>query len=237
MIPWIQVYSNLSSHRKTGSLTDALGLTNAYVSPNIIAVGILVSLWTWAIQNAPNGDLSTCSARTIAEACRWKKKPETLINALKDTGWIDSDGKLHDWEEYALLLLEKDESRKAKTRERVKRYRERKEKLEAGEGNASSPDCNAPCNVIVRASNASTIPITIPNQDNYSFSLSGACEREEKQEEESGDNGVFTPEFYERQLKTAQKIGWNVQSIVDCARARGYTVDVEKLEVSHGKQA
>ena len=126
MIPWIQVYSNLTSHRKTGRLADELGLTNNFVSPDVVAVGILISLWTWAIQNASNGDLSDCSARIIAEACRWRKKPEQLIAALKSSGWMDEDGRLHDWEEYTCLLMEQEDNRKAKTRERVQRYRDKK---------------------------------------------------------------------------------------------------------------
>jgi len=123
MIPWIQVYSNLLAHPKTSKLADELKITSAYVNQNVVAVGILVSLWTWAIQNAYDGDLSTCSPRMIAEAVKWKKKDTDLYNALLSTGWIDQDGKLHDWEEYAVLLIESEESRKKKTKERVRRYR------------------------------------------------------------------------------------------------------------------
>ena len=114
MTPWIQVYSNLTSHRKTGRLADALGLANSFVSPNVVAVGILISLWTWAIQNAIDGDLSGCSSRAIAEACRWNKKPEVLVSALVDSGWMDRDGKLHDWDEYTYLIMEQEDNRKEK---------------------------------------------------------------------------------------------------------------------------
>ena len=126
MIPWIQVYSNLPMHPKTDRLVDELGLASSAVSPNIVAVGILVSLWTWAIQNAYDGDLSKCSPRLIAEACRWKKKPEALIRGLQAAGWLDEDMKLHDWEEYAVLLMDKQDSQKEKTRKRVQQYREKK---------------------------------------------------------------------------------------------------------------
>lgn len=117
MIPWIQVYSNLPQHPKTSRLADELGLSSAALNPNVLAVGLLVSLWTWAIQNAYNGDLSGCSARSIAEACLWKKKPETLVNALIRSGYLDADMKLHDWDEYACLLMEQEENRRSKTRE------------------------------------------------------------------------------------------------------------------------
>lgn len=165
MIPWIQVYSNLPQHPKTTKLADELGLTSAALNPNVLAVGLLVSLWAWAIQNAHNGDLSGCSSRAIAEACLWKKKPETLVKALQSAGFLDEDMKLHDWEEYACLLMEQEENRRAKTRDRVKRYRDKK----AADGNAA---CNAPCNVTDTHGNAPTIPdhtrqdLTRP--DNYS---------------------------------------------------------------------
>ena len=126
MIPWIQVYSNLPQHPKTSRLADELGLTSAALNPNVLAVGLLVSLWTWAIQNAYNGDLSGCSPRAIAEACLWRKKPETLVKALQKAGFLDADMKLHDWEEYACLLVEQEENRRAKTRERVRKHREKK---------------------------------------------------------------------------------------------------------------
>lgn len=169
MIPWIQVYSNLPQHPKTTKLADELGLTSAALNPNVLAVGLVVSLWAWAIQNAYNGDLSGCSSRAIAEACLWKKKPETLVKALQKAGFLDADMKLHDWEEYACLLVEQEENRRAKTRDRVKRYRDKKAAEAGGDGNV---DGNAPCNVTDTHGNAPTIPdhtrqdLTRP--DNYS---------------------------------------------------------------------
>ena len=186
MIPWIQVYSNLPQHPKTTKLADELGLASAALNPNVLAVGLVVSLWTWAIQNAYNVDLSGCSQRAIAEACLWKKKPETLVKALQKAGFLDADMKLHDWEEYACLLVEQEENRRAKTRDRVKRYRDKK----AADGNAP---CNAPCNVTDTPCNAPTKPdhtipdITVPDYlptvDNHSFSGGGDDARAQAREE------------------------------------------------------
>lgn len=148
MIPWIQVYSNLPQHKKTSRLAEELKISSAVVDPNMVAVGILIGLWTWAIQNAYDGDLSECSARTIANACQWKKKPETLVAALKKTGWLDDDMRLHDWEEYAVLLIDQEENRKAKTRDRVNRYRSKKAAscnvTQSVTGNVTDTPCNAP---------------------------------------------------------------------------------------------
>lgn len=163
MIPWIQVYSNLPQHPKTTRLADELGLSSAVLNPNVLAVGILVELWTWAIQNACDGDLSKCSDRAIADACAWKKKPETLVKALICAGFLDADRRLHDWDEYAGMLIEQNENRKKKTRERVARYRDKK--------NVTSEECNALCNALQGVTsnecNAPTIPnLTKPNQVN-----------------------------------------------------------------------
>ena len=167
MIPWIQVYSNLPQHPKTTKLADELGLTSAALDPNVLAVGLVVSLWTWAIQNAHNGDLSGCSPRAIAGACQWKKKPEALVKAMQAAGFLDEDMKLHDWEEYACLLMEQEENRRAKTRDRVKRYRDKK----TADSNA---DSNAPCNVTVTPCNAPTIPdLTKPNLTRPNNNISG----------------------------------------------------------------
>lgn len=125
MIPWIQVYSNLPRHPKTSRLADELGLTVKAVNPNAVAAGILVCLWTWAIQNAYDGDLSRCGARAIADACMWRGKPDVLISALRSSGYLDEDGRLHDWEEYALLLIDSEEKKREQSKERMRKMRER----------------------------------------------------------------------------------------------------------------
>ena len=168
MIPWIQVLSNLPSHPKTSKLAEELKLSSSVTSPNIVAVGLLVGIWTWAIQNAYDGDLSSCSPNTIADACRWKKKPEQLVTALKKSGYLDENMRLHDWDEYAVLLMEAEDNRKEKTKERVKRYRDRKRSddvtLQTRYGNV---DGSVTCNAGDTRCNAPTIPYhTIPDLTN-----------------------------------------------------------------------
>jgi len=170
LIPWIQVYSNLVSHAKTAHLADLLKLTSKDTSPNVVAAGMLVSLWTWAIQNAYNGDLSTCSDRTIADAARYKRKPEALVKALIASGWLDADRQLHDWEEYTLLLIKRMDRQKEQSRERVQRYRNKSATSTKPESNAPcnvtetqhNALCNGYCNVTVTKCNASTLPEPLP---------------------------------------------------------------------------
>ena len=160
MVPWIQVQSNLITHPKTARLAEELKLTSSSIAPTVQAAGILVALWSWAVQNAYDGDLSKTTASAIADACRWKKKPETLIAALKKVGYIDPDLKLHDWEEYAVRLIDQEEERREKTRERVRKYREKK----SGNVTPESVTCNGYSNVTDTPCNAPTLPNhTIPN--------------------------------------------------------------------------
>lgn len=155
MIPWVQVYSNLPHHPKIARLADELGLSSAAVGIDTTAVGIVVSLWAWAIQNAYTGDLTDISDRVIAEACRWKKSPEKFVKALMDSGWIDTDRHIHDWEEYSVLLLDAEDERRQKTAERVRRYRNKKKE-------ESQSTCNSnvtvTCNADDTRGNAPTIP-------------------------------------------------------------------------------
>lgn len=125
-VPWIQVYSNLHTHPKTGRLVDELGIKSADADPEVVAVGLLVCLWSWACQNAHNGDLSGVSYRTIANAARWKKSPEKLVNALQRCGFIDDDMKLHDWEEYAELFINREDYKREQAKIRMRNMRERK---------------------------------------------------------------------------------------------------------------
>lgn len=126
LVPWIQVYSNLLTHPKTARLAEELGLSSSSVEPEAVAVGMLVGLWTWAIQNAYDGDLSQCSSRLIAGACRWRRKPDALIAGLKAAGWMDPDRKLHNWEQYSVLYMDAEDSKREKTRKRVQRYRDKR---------------------------------------------------------------------------------------------------------------
>lgn len=205
MIPWIQVYSNLVTHPKTSKLSDLLKLTSKDVSPNIIATGLLISLWTWAVQNAYDGNLSSCSDRTIAEAARYKKNPESFVSALLAAGWLDPDRKLHDWDEYANLLMEQEDNRKAKTRDRVKRYREKKK-------TSPSTPCNAGVTVTLATCNASTLPNqTIPNQLNqYSGNNNQPVQEVAQKSAPASDGKAFTQFWEAYPNKAAREDAWEV---------------------------
>ena len=108
---WIEVHDTLREHHKTYALADGLNI------PLYAAVGLVVSLWTWTLNNSENGDLSKYPPIAIARACFWDKKPEKLIDVLKSCGFLDENMQLHDWQDYAGRLLDKREANARRNRE------------------------------------------------------------------------------------------------------------------------
>ena len=107
---WLEIHQSLRDHRKTYEAADALD-----VKP-VTMMGMLISLWLWAIDNVPDGDITEIRPKTIARAAQWDGDPEELMNVLIDCGWFDKhDGQIliHDWQEYAGKLIDRREQEKA----------------------------------------------------------------------------------------------------------------------------
>jgi hypothetical protein len=116
---WIRVDQSLGNHRKTRRLADELGVDRA------TAVGHLVLLWSWVLDNAPTGALKGIATRDLADAACKNGDPETFVQALINAGFIDRKGRggtglyIHDWYEYAGKLCET----RAANKERMRRAR------------------------------------------------------------------------------------------------------------------
>lgn len=116
---FIEVHQTLPSHRKIMRLRRLLKIEPAQ------AVGHMVSLWCWALDNAQDGNLSPFEADEVAEAAMWKKDPEKFYQAMQESGFVDEDNYLHDWDDYAGRLMEQREYRKEQNRVRKQRQRDR----------------------------------------------------------------------------------------------------------------
>ena len=160
---WIELHQNLPAHRKVKKLKRLLKIKTPQ------AVGHLAMLWLWAVDNAPDGDLSALDPEDIAEACEWPKDAEQFVQALTEAGFIDPDAKLHDWSDYAGMLLDRRENQREQNRKRQQRYRnKRKADSNAAESNASTQDSNPIThddNVsVTRYESVSNAPVTtLPN--------------------------------------------------------------------------
>ena len=99
---WIELHQSLFTHRKTMQAAETLDLPEVYV------VAHLAALWTWALDNAPDGVLPR-SPRIVAKAAQWTGEPNMLLNALFDVGFLvpgdDGETLIHDWDNYAGKLV------------------------------------------------------------------------------------------------------------------------------------
>ena len=114
---WIEVHQALRGHRKTLALRRQLGMES-----DAQAIGHLVCLWLWTLDNAPDGDLSEMDDATIAYGADFpEERAEEFVKALQKARFLD--GKcIHNWDEYAGRLIAIRES----NRERARKARERK---------------------------------------------------------------------------------------------------------------
>jgi len=70
----------------------------------------MIRLWTWALDNAPDGDMSSLPPRVIAFGAAWRGDPVVFVEAAIRSGWLDREGDkliIHDWNDYAGRLIEK----------------------------------------------------------------------------------------------------------------------------------
>lgn len=111
---WIKVEQSIRDNKKILDLSERLDIPVPY------AIGLLVSLWTWGLDNTPSGSLDGVSDRSIARAADWHDgDPGDFVNALIASGLIDQeDGELcvHDWDEFVGSLIKRREADKQRKR-------------------------------------------------------------------------------------------------------------------------
>lgn len=101
-LAWIEVHQGIFRHRKTLKLASLLDI------PRMSAAGHMISLWHWAIDNAPDGDLSHLDDAMIALGADWPESTAPFfVQAIKQAAFVDQDGMIHDWMNYAGKLVER----------------------------------------------------------------------------------------------------------------------------------
>lgn len=127
---WISVHEQVIGG-KLRSLAKEIGCSQNE------ALGLLVRLWLWGINNADKeGRIIGADQEDVAEVLTIgidsRYSPEAVVEALVKTAWIDIDDGLfiHDWEEWqeqwykAIEVREKDAARKREERKRKRLLRE-----------------------------------------------------------------------------------------------------------------
>jgi hypothetical protein len=148
---WIESHQSLLTHRKTGRLSRALGVSK------ITAIGHLHAFWWWCMDNAPNGDLTGIDAEDIADGACWESSPPDFLDALVYAGFVDEDENhntsVHDWRDFAGKLIEKRTSDAKRKREsRLSQDIQRTSDGHPCDGvgtepNRTVPDITEPCTV------------------------------------------------------------------------------------------
>lgn len=110
---WIESHQSLRNHPKVKKAARLAGINEFEM------IGRLHCLWWWALDYAPDGDVTKYSGEDIESAVDWTGTPFTFYNALIDCGFNGHCGLLekigdavviHDWHEYGGRLLEKREA-------------------------------------------------------------------------------------------------------------------------------
>lgn len=150
---YIPLHGDVFSNKKT--IAAAGELTNGNVEK---MVGHLARLWTWAVERNDDGNLEHLTDRMIADAAGWRGGASRFVAAVTSAGFLDPDRRLHDWDDYAGVLVdrrERDRERKrlergdptAGARGRAVIEANRAERLSSGPSNghsADSPPRNVP---------------------------------------------------------------------------------------------
>lgn len=101
-MPWIESHSELRDHPKSKRMKRKLRISEHET------VGLLHYFWYWALEFAPDGDITNLSDEDIADGCRFTGEPEEFVSALIHAGFVDEiDGFriIHDWFKHAGKLI------------------------------------------------------------------------------------------------------------------------------------
>jgi hypothetical protein len=111
---WIELHDTARDHPKILKLARDLNIQPAH------ALGHMVSLWTWVLRMAPDGNLSSFDSEDIELGAQWSGSQGAFISAAVSRELVDFEDdiyKIHDWGDFAGSL---------KACGRAKAYRERK---------------------------------------------------------------------------------------------------------------
>ncbi len=118
---WIESHQSIRNHPKIKKAARLAGVNEFEM------IGRVHCLWWWALDYAPDGDVTKYSADDIESAVDWNGTPGAFYSALIECSFNGHCGLLekigdsifiHDWQEYGGRLLEKREANKERMREK-----------------------------------------------------------------------------------------------------------------------
>jgi hypothetical protein len=113
---YVRLHSSFWTHRKTLQLRRKLGDAAFWIPPR---------LWSFAAENAPDGDLSNYQAEDLAMLVQYSGNAQEMLQALNDAGFLEN-GIIRNWEDRnAFHVTNHDRAKKAAEA----RWAKRNEKL------------------------------------------------------------------------------------------------------------
>lgn len=174
---WIELHQSLPTHRKILRLKRELKIKKP------TAIGHMVLLWLWALDNAIDGDLTDFSAEDIAEVAEWTGKADAFTEALVSAGFLDCDDNnglyIHNWGKYTSRIADfkamqsrptrTAEEKREQTRKRVQAFRDRQKADDCNACNADSALHGNAVNALQDEQNVT--PVTHGNADTYTIPI------------------------------------------------------------------
>jgi hypothetical protein len=134
---YIRVETSFYTHRKTAKLRSLIGDDAFWIVPK---------LWAYAAENQPDGDLSRYESPQLAMLLGCPKHATSILEALIECGFVDSDGIIHDWGEYNGYHLRFSERAKAAAQARWAKKKEPKKRqgtVDSGQGTVETSNASS----------------------------------------------------------------------------------------------
>lgn len=120
-LPWIKVWTRVTGHPKVQRLERELGIKDA--------LGVVVRLWAWTADYAPDGEIPTAEGVVAARFARGEAtRRGDVLDALVVVGFLDQTPtgyRVHDWDEMQTRHVEAEERRRTLGAKRQAEYRKR----------------------------------------------------------------------------------------------------------------
>ena len=156
---WIEIHQHLKEHRKTRKFKNLMNITRAQ------AIGHLVMLWLWGIDNTDDyGLILDADNDDIAIACDYHTDSQLIVSALITSGFLEKDEKdgklfIHDFEDYIgrLKVLKK------RHREAQKRYADKSKDTNDDQADSQDDGQSDGLNDARKIANLTVPYLTVPN--------------------------------------------------------------------------
>ena len=230
---FICLYVELLGHPKLRALYKALNISQMY------AVGILVSLWSWALPNTGDyGNLISVEKDDIvvglaAMDARSSLNMEDVVESLIDIGWIDreDDGSfsIHDWEIWQAYFIKYRQKCELDVK-RKRLARQLKSKPDGVRGQSADSPPEVPTEIPQQESIdiPSENPPNSPKKSDYSTDFEEFWDVYPRKEDKGNANKKFSARL---------KDGYSPQSLIAAAANYSRTCSANRTEKKYIKHA